>query len=168
MEQYPIRDLIRRVDEFQRASEREAIEKLTTENALLRDLVIAYQESWSHIVDLLGQANQGLALLCKALERYLNERVASERARSGVSKAFDPLNGMPGRVDTVGNQKFRSIPPHPRKTRYALCNLPTCNPRNSFNYASNFAKTTSFASQAHKDCTSIPFRRLSEGYCGQI
>jgi hypothetical protein len=69
----------------------------TTENALLRDLVIAYQESWSHIVDLLGQANQGLALLCKALERYLNERVASERARSGVSKPCGPpLTECPG------------------------------------------------------------------------
>lgn len=90
MDQYPIRNLIHRIDEFQRASEREAIEKLTTENALLCDLVMAYQESWSQIVDLLEQANQGLALLCKALERYLHERVASERARSGVSKANGP------------------------------------------------------------------------------
>ena len=78
-----INSLIRRVDDFQKVTEIETLERLDTENALLRDLISAYRRNWSHTMYFLEEAQAALMTLHKALSFCISEEIAAERAILG-------------------------------------------------------------------------------------
>jgi len=79
IEDTTIDSLIRRVEEFQVISQLETIDRLTTENFLLHQLIVAYQKRWSRTMDLLERSQYILATLQEALRDCVNEEIAAER-----------------------------------------------------------------------------------------
>jgi len=85
----PIDSLTRQVEEFRIISQLESINRLDAENALLRQLLVAYRKQWSQVIDLLEQTQRALMILQRALEKCISDEVAAERdwlAYWGVKK----------------------------------------------------------------------------------
>lgn len=94
MEDHSIEFLIRCVEDFERTSQLETIDRLTKENSLLQHLVIAYQKHWSHTMDLLEQTQRALMTLQRALEHCMSAEIAAERdwlAFWGIRRGGDQL-----------------------------------------------------------------------------
>ena len=84
-----IDSLTRQVEELRIIGQLETINRLDTENALLRQLLAAYRQQWSHVIDFLEKTQQALMILQKALEKCISDEVAAERnwlAYWGVKK----------------------------------------------------------------------------------
>ncbi|KAH6883878.1 hypothetical protein B0T10DRAFT_463242 [Thelonectria olida] len=79
MEEFSIDSLIHQVQEFERMNQLDTIERLTKENSLLDNLVMAYQKHWSRTMDLLEQTQRALMALQKAFEYCIGEEIAAER-----------------------------------------------------------------------------------------
>jgi hypothetical protein len=71
--------LIQQVEEFQRTSQLDTIERLTIENSLLHNLLVRYKKSWAQTIDMLEQTQQALRILLLALEHCVSEEIAAER-----------------------------------------------------------------------------------------
>jgi len=71
--------LIHQVEEFQIKCQLETIDRLTRENALLYQLIIAYQKRWSRTMDLLERSQHVLSVLQRAIKSYIGDEITAER-----------------------------------------------------------------------------------------
>ena len=78
-EEFSIESLLQRVDEFQKREQLETIERLTTENSLLKENIARYQEGWCATVNLLREAYETVVLIQGAIKRYCHEETTAER-----------------------------------------------------------------------------------------
>jgi len=86
---HAIDSLTRQVEELRIIGQLESINRLDTENALLGQLLAAYRQQWSQLIDFLEQTQRALMILQKALEKCISDEVAAERdwlAYWGVKK----------------------------------------------------------------------------------
>src|SRR5687767_2988609 len=79
MSDISIESLIHQVEELERSNQIETIERLTRENALIDQLIVAYQKRWYRMMELLEQAQQALAGLQMGFEHIISEEIAAEK-----------------------------------------------------------------------------------------
>jgi len=74
-----IDSLIHRVEEFEIISQLKTIDRLTAENSLLYQLIVAYRKRWFRTMDLLERSQYILATLQEAFRDCVKEEIAAER-----------------------------------------------------------------------------------------
>jgi hypothetical protein len=80
IEPFSIQSLTRRVEEFQRMHQLEAIEKLAHENWLIQRQIVIYQKQYCWIIDVLEEAHRAMLSLQRALEYCIHENMAADQA----------------------------------------------------------------------------------------
>jgi hypothetical protein len=79
MEDFSIDLLLSRVEELQRSEKLATLQKLTHRNALLRDVIIEYQQQWCCALNLLEKTQEARLSIHRAIEHCVSESAAAEK-----------------------------------------------------------------------------------------
>ena len=74
-----IEDLLRRIDEFQRVEEQKTIDRLTRENAFLKQRIVCYATSQDSTMNLLREVFEATLLIQTALEESHFKKLDARR-----------------------------------------------------------------------------------------